>query len=75
MAASAIKGSLHTEEVYPAEPSGTYLVSTTVGETVRAFMPDPLPPNPPLKLDTLLPLLDRAKSGIRQIGWPCHPLA
>ena len=31
-------------------PSGRYEVTTTVGETVRAFVPAPLPPAPPLDL-------------------------
>lgn len=29
-------------------PFGEYEESTTLGETVRAFVPPPLPPNPPL---------------------------
>jgi len=32
-------------------PSGTYIVSTTAGESVRAFVPDPLPPDPPIQLN------------------------
>ena len=31
-------------------PTGRYEVSTTAGETVRAFVPNPLPPEPPLDL-------------------------
>jgi len=31
-------------------PTGRYDVSTTGGESVRAFVPDPLPPEPPLVL-------------------------
>jgi len=31
-----------------------------MGEVVRAFVPLPLPPSPPLELETLYPLLDRA---------------
>lgn len=34
----------------PQEPSGVYLPSTTAGETVRSFVPHPLPPKPPLEL-------------------------
>ena len=30
--------------------SGTYLTSTTTGEEVRAFVPDPLPPDPEIQL-------------------------
>jgi hypothetical protein len=28
--------------------TGTYVVSSVTGEQVRAFVPDPLPPDPPL---------------------------
>lgn len=34
--------------------TGTYEVSTLAGERVRAFIPAPLPPAPPLKFDTHL---------------------
>src|SRR5258708_16409427 len=30
------------------DPFGTYIETTTLGETVRAFLPPTLPPNPPL---------------------------
>ena len=33
-----------------AEPSGIYLPTSTAGETVRAFVPNPLPPEPPIRL-------------------------
>src|SRR5690606_16442592 len=35
-------------------PTGTYAVTTTGGETVRAFVPVPLPPEPPLEFDPAL---------------------
>jgi Fic family protein len=47
--------------------TGTYLVSTTTGESVRAFMPSNLPPQPPLGLDPLLPLLDRANQALGRL--------
>jgi Fic family protein len=34
--------------------TGTYEVSTLTGERVRAFIPDPLPPDPALKFDAIL---------------------
>jgi hypothetical protein len=34
--------------------TGTYEVSTLAGERVRAFIPAPLPPTPPLKFDSHL---------------------
>ena len=33
---------------------GSYEISTTSGERVRAFVPAPLPPDPPLVLDSAL---------------------
>ncbi len=33
-----------------AEPSGTYLPTSTAGETVRAFVPNDLPPEPPVRV-------------------------
>lgn len=32
------------------DPSGTYILTSSVGEEVRAFVPDPLPPSPELDL-------------------------
>jgi hypothetical protein len=49
--------------------TGSFVTSTTAGETVRAFVPSPLPPEPPLDLTPLLPLLDRAN----QAGGPYSP--
>ncbi len=45
--------------------SGIYIVSTTAGESVRAFLPDPLPPV--LDLQNLLPLLDRANQALGRL--------
>lgn len=36
--------------MFNAAPSGTWVETTTAGETVRAFVPNPLPPAPPLQL-------------------------
>ncbi|MGB8259914.1 MAG: Fic family protein [Terracidiphilus sp.] len=47
--------------------SGEYAVTTTAGESVRAFIPRPLPPDPPLALDALLPLLDRANQALGRL--------
>ena len=46
--------------------SGDYVLTTTTGESVRAYVPRPLPPDPPVVLDALLPLLDRANHAL---GW------
>ncbi len=47
------------------QPSGTYFISTTAGESVRAFIPNPLPPG--LKLRPLLAGLDRANRAIGRL--------
>ena len=41
--------------------SGLYQITTTAGESVRSFVPDPLPPNPSLDMGGLgQALKDRA---------------
>jgi Fic family protein len=40
-----------TKDVPMRRQSGQYLASTTSGEIVRAFVPAPLPPEPPLQVD------------------------
>ncbi|QUW04529.1 hypothetical protein J8C06_12135 [Chloracidobacterium validum] len=41
--------------------TGPYQTTVTGGETVRAFLPDPLPPQPPLEMtDQRQRLLERA---------------
>jgi Fic family protein len=47
--------------------TGDYAQSTTTGETVRAFVPSPLPPVPPLELGAFLPLLDRANQALGRL--------
>jgi hypothetical protein len=47
--------------------TGDYAVTSTTGETVRAFVPRPLPPDPPLELDSLHPLLDRANQALGRL--------
>jgi Fic family protein len=47
--------------------TGDYAQSTTTGETVRAFVPLPLPPTPPLELGEFLPLLDRANQALGRL--------
>ena len=43
------------------DDQGSYEVTTVAGEQIRAFVPAPLPPNPPLALDgTLQPALEAA---------------
>ena len=47
--------------------TGEYIVSSTAGESVRAFVPNPLPPNPPLELTPFFPLLDRANQALGRL--------
>lgn len=47
--------------------TGDYAVTTTAGEPVRAFIPRPLPPDPPLELETFFPLLDRANQALGRL--------
>ncbi len=47
--------------------TGEYRISTTAGEQVRAFVPKPLPPDPPVDLSELFPLLDRANQALGRL--------
>lgn len=47
---------------------GTYVSSSVAGETVRAFIPPPLPPVPALDLDSLHQLLERASRALGHLN-------
>src|SRR5712692_9257115 len=47
---------------------GTYITSSVAGETVRAFIPPPLPPVPELQLKALHQHLDRANQGLGRLN-------
>ena len=47
---------------------GTYLASPVAGETVRAFIPPPLPPEPKLELDGLYEQLERASQNLGRLN-------
>jgi Fic family protein len=47
--------------------TGEYRISSTAGEEVRAYIPKPLPPDPPLDLAGLYPLLDRANQALGRL--------
>lgn len=47
---------------------GTYLTSSVAGETVRAFIPPPLPPVPELEIRGLHQQLDRANQGLGRLN-------
>jgi Fic family protein len=46
---------------------GSYIATTTSGETVRAYLPPPLPPKPPLDLPRLLGLIERANQALGRL--------
>ena len=46
---------------------GTYIALTAGGERYTAFMPPPLPPEPPVELRPLFPLLDRATQSLGRL--------
>ena len=47
---------------------GTYLTTSVAGESVRAFMPPPLPPEPPLQLTPALQdLIEKANRGLGRL--------
>jgi Fic family protein len=46
---------------------GTYAVSATGREAVRAFIPPPLPPDPPVDLTAFVGLLDRATAALGRL--------
>ena len=46
---------------------GTYVSTTTAGEVVKAFVPPPLPPDPPVNLSGLYQHLDRANQAVGRL--------
>ena len=46
---------------------GSYVVQKTFDEEVRAFIPPPLPPNPRVRLDHLLALLEKANQAVGRL--------
>src|SRR5712672_395221 len=54
----------------PTKPNsrlGTNVVKTFNDESFRAYVPPPLPPDPPLALQPLLPLLERANQALGRL--------
>jgi Fic family protein len=47
--------------------TGEYRISSTAGEQVRAYIPNPLPPDPPIELTELYPLIDRANQALGRL--------
>src|SRR5438132_3427785 len=56
--------------VTPTKPNsrlGTYVVKSFKDESFRAYVPPPLPPDPPLVLQPLLPLLEQANQALGRL--------
>src|SRR5580658_5296661 len=47
--------------------AGKFHDSSVAGERVRAYIPNPLPPEPPLELEPLYPLLDKANQALGRL--------
>lgn len=46
---------------------GQYIITAVGGEQVRAFVPPPLPPNPPLQIENLYGLLEEANRALGRL--------
>ena len=46
---------------------GRYVIKTYGSEAVRAFVPPPLPPNPPVRLEGLQQLLDQTNQAVGRL--------
>lgn len=46
---------------------GSYLTQSTTGEKYKAYMPSLLPPHPPLQLDELQPLIEKANQALGRL--------
>jgi hypothetical protein len=54
----------------PTKPNtclGTYVVKTFKDESFRAYVPSPLPPDPPLALQPLVPLLEQTNQALGRL--------
>ena len=47
--------------------TGEFRITSTSGEMVRAYIPKPLPPDPPIDLFQLYPLLDKANQALGRL--------
>jgi len=46
---------------------GPFITTTTLGETVRAYVPKPLPPDPPILIEQFYSLLDAANQALGRL--------
>lgn len=47
---------------------GTYSIKKTLGENYKAYLPPMLPPNPPIELSKLYPLLEKATQALAELN-------
>jgi Fic family protein len=59
--------SLPSSSISLSNRLGQYRETVAGGEVVRAFIPPPLPPNPPIQLEPLFGLLDRANQALGRL--------
>jgi Fic family protein len=53
---------------------GIYLKCSAAGETYNTYLPKPLPPDPPLMMEKIYPLLDKANVAIGRLDGISHVL-
>jgi len=53
--------------IKPNSRLGSYVVKAFKDESFRAYVPPPLPPDPPLALQPLLPLLEQANQALGRL--------
>src|SRR5438874_6172360 len=63
-----MKASLNSEDPIPL-PSrlGRYQLIRSAGEDFRTYIPPPLPPDPTVRVDSMLPLLERATRSLGRL--------
>jgi Fic family protein len=63
-----MKASLNSEDPIPlASRLGRYQLIRSAGEDFRTFIPPPLPPEPTVRVDSILPLLERATRSLGRL--------
>ncbi len=51
----------------PSRRLGRFVTTAVAGEEVRAYVPPPLPPDPPIRIEPLLSLLERANRALGRL--------
>src|SRR5438105_4350115 len=50
-----------------SDRKGRYVITSTAGEQVRAYLPKALPVNPPLRLDTMYSLIEKSNQALGRL--------